>query len=257
MTDTRSGGAHTSRTMLLADLSSVLANCDPTSDLDDYRDAVIDANVAGKDSLSSRQRTFRYLREMYALDLNQPEFRAFLRLWRRSRDGRPVMALIFAYSRDAALAATAGAILQGPEGQEVRSSDLATAVDIRYPGAYSTSIRDKIGRNALSTWTQAGYLTRVGRSPAVRARVDPTPAAVSMALVLGTRENLSGERLFTSEVASLLESPIPTLHDRTRDASRKGWLEYRSRGKVTEIDLSALVAEPSDPRLPIEGGDAR
>jgi hypothetical protein len=257
MTETRSGGAHTSRTMLLSDLSSVLANCDPASNLDGYRDAVVNLNVAGKDSVSSRQRTFRYLRELYTLDLDQPEFRAFLRLWRRERDGRPLIALLYSYSRDAALSATAPAILQSSYGQVVQSCELASAVAVRYPDAYSTSIRDKIGRNALSTWTQAGYVTRSGRGPTIRARIDPTPAAVSMALVLGRLENLSGERLFTSDVARLLESPIPTLHDRTHDASRKGWLEYRSRGKVTEIDLSALIAEPADSRLPIEGGDPR
>jgi hypothetical protein len=243
--------------MLLADLASVLAHCDPTSDLGQYRKALIDSNVAGKDSLSSRQRTFRYLRELYALDPHEPEFRALLRLWRREREGRPVVALLYASSRDAALAATAPAILQHPEGLPVTSGDLAAAVDARYPGVYSTSIRDKIGRNALSSWTQAGYLARVGRGPAIRHRVDPSPAAVAMALVLGTRADMSGERLFTSNAAQLLDAPILTLHDRAHDASRKGWLEYRSRGYVTEIDVTALTAEPSDPRLPITEGDVR
>ena len=58
-------------------------------------------------------------------------------------------------------------------------------------------------------------------------------------------------------MAQLLDAPIPTLHDRAHDASRKGWLGYRSLGSVTEVDVSALVAEPSDPRLPITEGDAR
>jgi hypothetical protein len=243
--------------MLLADLSSVLAHCDPTSTLEQYGKAVVESNVAGKESLSSRQRTFRYLRELYALDLTVPEFRALLRLWRREREGRPIVALLCAASRDAALSATAQAILQRPEGLQVTSSDLATAVDARYPGAYSPSIRDKIGRNALSSWTQAGYLTRDGRGPAIRRHVDPSPASVAMALVLGALGGLSGERLFTSDMARLLDAPVPTLHDRAHDSSRKGWLEYRSLGSVTEVDVSALVAEPSDPRLPIIEGDAR
>jgi hypothetical protein len=243
--------------MLLADLSSVIAHCDPTCELEQYRAAVIDANVAGKDSLSSRQRTFRYLRELYALDLEVPEFRAFLRLWRREREGRPVVALMLAASRDSALLATAPAVLQRPEGLPVTSADLASAVEDQYPGAYSNGIRSKIGRNALSSWTQANYLTRDGRGPAIRTLVEPTPAAVAMALVLGTTEGMSGERLFSSAVARLLDVPVPTLHDRAHDASRKGWLEYRSRGNVTEIDVGALTAEPADSRLPITEGDAR
>jgi hypothetical protein len=91
----------------------------------------------------------------------------------------------------------------------------------------------------------------------MRILVDPTPAAVAMALVLGTTEGMSGERLFSSAAARLLDAPVPTLHDRAHDASRKGWLEYRSRGNVTEIDVGALTAEPADGRLPITEGDAR
>ena len=38
------------------------------------------ATLAGRrGSTSSRQRTFRYLRELYGLDLQLPEFRALLR----------------------------------------------------------------------------------------------------------------------------------------------------------------------------------
>lgn len=257
MASKQSGGAHTSRTMLLAELSVVLAQCDPTSSLDQYREAVIDSNVTGKESLSSRQRTFRYLRELYALDLNVPEFRAFVRLWRRERLGRPAMALLLAASRDALLLATAGAVLAWPEGQPVHSSDLADAVEARYPGSYSSSIRAKIGRNALSSWTQAGYLVRVGRGPAIRNAFDPSPAAVAMALVIGATEGASGERLFSGESAKLLHAPLQTLHDRAHDASRKGWLEYRSLGSVTEVDLTKLLAEASDIRLPLMGGDPK
>jgi hypothetical protein len=257
MAEKKSGGAHTSRTMLLMELSSVLAQCDPNSSLDQYREAVIDSNVAGKRSLSSRQRTFRYLRELYALDLNVPEFRAFVRLWRRERSGRPVMALLFAAWRDPLLLATAGAVLAWPEGRPVHWGDLDDAVEVRYPGSYSPNIRAKIGRNTLSSWTQAGYLVRVDRGPAIRSKFEPSPGAVAMALVVGAAGGASGARLFTGEFANLLNAPLQTLHDRAYDASRKGWLEYRSLGNVTEVDLSKLLAEASDTRLPLEGGDPK
>jgi hypothetical protein len=243
--------------MLLHELAVVLANCDPASDLGQYRQAVVESNVVGKDSLSSRQRTFRYLREMYALDLYVPPFRALLRLWRRDRAGRPVAALLLAASRDAALAATAPAVLRQDEGAAITYHDLAAAVKERYPGTYSLAVANKIGRNALSSWTQAGYLTRSEGGPAVRSRLDPAPASVAMALVLATQQGLSGARLFASDAGALLGAPTPTLHDRAHEAGRKGWLEYRSRGNVTEIDVSALTADPQDPRLPITEGDAR
>jgi len=240
--------------MLLADLSSVLATCPPTFTLQDYKRAVIDENVAGKASHSSRQRTYRYLRELYALDPEVPDFRALLRLWSRDIQGRGQMALLMAVSRDRALASTAHAILSLVESEVVTSADLADAVEREYPGAYSDKIRAKIGRNTLSSWTQSGYLVRVRRSVVQRQVVDPTLGAVVLALVIGLSEGRTGERLFESSSAMLVDSSVATLHDRAHEASRKGWLEYRSRGGVTDVDLSALTAGIDDSRLPVEEG---
>jgi hypothetical protein len=240
--------------MLLADLSAVLAACASKTTQDGYRAAVIDENVAGKGSLSSRQRTFRYLREMYWLDLEQPAFRGLRRLWARDIQGRPLIALLVARANDPALAATTSGILSLTSGEQATSQELADAVQREFPGSYSPGIRAKIGRNALSSWTQAGLLSRRGRGPALRQPAPATPGSVAMALVLGREDGRSGERLFESPHAHVLGLSSAVLHDRAYEAARKGWLEYRSRGMVTEVDLSALLAEPDDPRLPLNQG---
>ena len=255
MSQRDSGGAHTSRTMLLGDLTSVLAACPADASIGDYRTAIVDHNVAGKATQSSRQRTFRYLRELYRLDIDDATFRGLVRLWARDPQGRPQIALLMAIANDQALAATSSGILSLPTDAPVTSTTLAAAVDREFPGAYSDAIRAKIGRNALSSWTQAEYLHRASpRSPALRRPIDPSPGAVAMALLLGKAEGISGERLFSSRYAALLDASSGTLHDRVHEAARKGWLEYRSRGAVTEVDLDALVAELDDERLPVEVG---
>mgnify|MGYP000901107589 CR=1 FL=1 len=257
MTARASGGAHTSRTMLLSDLAAVLAACPPATSRDGYRLAVADQNVAGKGSLSSRQRTFRYLCELYWLDAENPAFRAMRRLWARDPHGRPLIALLVAHANDKALSATTSGILSLTPGEAATADSLADAIEREFPRNYSPSVQAKIGRNALSSWTQAGYLARHGRGPALRQEVAPTPGTVAMALVLAYLDGLAGERLFDSPHAHLLDSSSATLHDRAHDAARKGWLEYRSRGMVTEVDLSALVAEPDDPRLLLDDGAPR
>jgi len=220
-----------------------------------YRSAIEDENVAGKDSQSSRQRTFRYLRELYRLVVDDPTFRGLRRLWARDSQGRPQIALLMAVANDNALAATASGILTLPPDASVTSAALAAAVEREFPGSYSDAIRAKIGRNALSSWAQAGYLYRSSRrSPALRQSVDPSPGSVVMALLLGKADGISGERLFESRYAALLDSSSGTLHDRVHEAARKGWLEYRSRGSVTEVDLDALVAGTDDDRLPLMNG---
>ena len=69
-----SGGAHISRTMMLAELGAVLANVPHGSGAADYREAILQRNVLGKTTDSTRQKTLRHLRELYALDEDAPIF---------------------------------------------------------------------------------------------------------------------------------------------------------------------------------------
>lgn len=251
-----SGGAHTSRTMLLGDLRAALAACPSWFTPADYRREIVQNNVAGKDTLSSRERTFRYLRELYALDLLDPSFRAFRRLWDRDVQSQPTMALLVALTRDRTFGATIPAVVPLEVADPVSSADLAAAVEAKYPGAYSNSIRSKVGRNALSSWQQAGYLCRVDRRSVVRGPVHPGPGAVAIALVLASMDGRTGERLFEEDIVAVLSASSTELHDRAHECARRGWLEYRSRGAVTEVDLSALTADAGDLRMPLvsEGG---
>ena len=62
MSGHESGGTHTSRTIQLEELRSLLAAVPQDAAPEDYRDAIIEQNVLGKKTLNSRQRTHRYLR---------------------------------------------------------------------------------------------------------------------------------------------------------------------------------------------------
>src|SRR5690348_12164484 len=102
----RSGGAHTSRTMMLAELRALLASTPEGATREEYKQAVIDENALAKGSLSSRQRTFRYLRELYLLDIADPPFRALRKLWRYDVEAQPLIALASSLTRDPALRGT-------------------------------------------------------------------------------------------------------------------------------------------------------
>ena len=60
---------------------------------------------------------------------------------------------------------------------------LAQALEARFPNQYSESNRNKIARNAASSWTQSGHLA--GRAKKIRQRIKPTVVAVTMAFFLG------------------------------------------------------------------------
>ena len=61
------GGAHNSRTMMLSEISRLLTSVSDSAPFAEYRKAILETNVLGKGTLTTREKTFRYLRELYAL----------------------------------------------------------------------------------------------------------------------------------------------------------------------------------------------
>jgi hypothetical protein len=235
-----SGGAHTSRTMMLSELRELLAATLPTASRDDLRAAVLGDNVLGKRSEAGRARSFRYLRELYTLDIAVPSFRALRRLWPHGAEAQPLIALSSALTHDAALRGTACTVLRATQGSTVTADQLARAVQETYPGSYSDSVAHKIGRNAASTWTQAGLLE--GRTPKTRCRATAYPASVAYALYLASLEGRAGELLFEALPVQAQDAPAHMLKSLAREASRRGWLDFRSIGTVTEVGFGFLEA---------------
>src|ERR1019366_386344 len=73
-------GAHTSRTIMLAELSTVLHQRPASATRADYANAVVGENCLGKHTASTRKLSLQRLSEMYALDPAVPLFR-LLRLF--------------------------------------------------------------------------------------------------------------------------------------------------------------------------------
>ena len=153
-------GVQTSRTIMLAELRLLLAACSPDSDLEAYRSAVIDDNLLGKRTLSTRLASFRRLRELYTLDSSVVVFRALRDLWTVEHPSQPLLAMLCAAARDAILRVSAETILSTPVGDPVTKEMLEAAVQSEFPDRYSLGVRARIGRNLASSWEQSGHLTR-------------------------------------------------------------------------------------------------
>src|ERR1700733_10719130 len=101
-----SGGPHISRTMMLAELGAVLANVPQGSAAADYREAILERNVLGKTTDSTRRESLRPLRELYALDEETPVFRLLRRLVAIDPASLPLLAVQVAWARDRLFRAT-------------------------------------------------------------------------------------------------------------------------------------------------------
>jgi hypothetical protein len=83
------GGPHQSKTMMFADLASLLAS----GRTDDLEGAVVRENLLGKPSIRAREAAFYRLQQLYGVAGNDPIWRTLQGLWNLEIGGRPLLAL--------------------------------------------------------------------------------------------------------------------------------------------------------------------
>jgi hypothetical protein len=142
-----SGGAHISRTMMLAELGAVLADVPQGSRIEDYRQAILVRNVLAKTTDSTRQKSLRHLRELYALDEATPVFALLRKLQTIDPSNLPLLAVQVAWARDPLFRATTPPVIDASEGQHVERASLAQALGAVFPDQYSELNRNKVARN--------------------------------------------------------------------------------------------------------------
>ncbi len=230
-------GPHTSRTMMLTEVEHLFAETPAQASLADYREAIVDENVLGKATAASRQRVFRALRELYALEPEEPAFRALRWLWDDSGSSHRLLALLTVLRRDSLLRVTAPVVLAKAEGAPVSAADLSDALGDG--PEFSQDFIDKIGRYTASTWTQSGHLR--GRVNKTRARAECTPVTAAFAALLGHLDGVAGLALFETSYARACDRSPYALRDLAYEASQRGLIEYREVGTVLEITFRRLL----------------
>jgi hypothetical protein len=236
-----SGGANTSHTIVVAALTTLLQVVPADADKAAYERAAIERNALNKLTSGSRRRTFRYLRELYVLRPDSILFRALRDLWQDDHESRPLLACICALARDAVFRGSCPAIVRRAPGDQVTASDLAQAVNERFPGNYGQSTLAKIGRNTFSSWEQSGHLRSNGRGKKIRVRATCRPANVAYALLLGHLQGNRGESLFDTTWTRVLDQPKSHLTDLAVAASQRGLLEFRHAGGVVDVGFRELL----------------
>jgi len=235
-----SGGAHISRTMMLAELEAVLTAVPVGSGALDYREAILDRNVLGKNTDSTRKESLRRLRELYALDEARPVFGLLRKLHAIDPDSLPLLALQVAWARDPLFRATTQPVMDAAEGERVETARLAQAFEATFPNQYSDLSRNQTARHAASSWTQSGHLT--GRANKTRQRIKPTAVAVAMALFLGDIAGYHGAAVFSNPWCALLDLNADRARALGQEAHRAGLLNLRAVGEVVEMSFPHLAA---------------
>ena len=91
---------HTSRTMMFDELSLVLEKVGANAKQNDYLSAIVEENVLGKRTQTTRKRTAKRLSELYCLDPACTLFRLLRKFWPADLASRPILAFLTAAARD-------------------------------------------------------------------------------------------------------------------------------------------------------------
>jgi hypothetical protein len=226
---------------MLAELRLLFAAVPAEAASEQYRCAILEENVLLKKTLATRRESLRRLRALYALDPRTLLFRSLRDLWVDDGEAQPILALLCATARDPILRMNADFVLSITVNDSVAPQMISEAVNQSYPGRFNPMTLANFGRHLASSWQQAGHLC--GRLKKVRARAICRPAAVAYALLLGHLCDARGETLFNTLWAQLLDAPMNVLHEQAQMASRRGWIEYRQAGGVTDVSFSHLLRE--------------
>lgn len=226
-------GAHSARTMMFSEIATLLGSCSADATREQLADQILEFNVLNKPTTKARQLTLRHLSDLYALDPKVPIYRVFRALWDSEEEGRPVLALMLALARDPILQMGESFVLGLALGESITRDD--TEVELRrlHGDRFRASSIRSYAQNINGTWTQAGYLK--GHIKKVRQQPKVTPADLAYALFLAYLEGATGERLFSSSWAKLLDQSDDRLHELAQVAAVRGLLVYRRSGGVTEV----------------------
>ena len=232
---------------MLGELSLLLDGVPPSAPASRYREAVVDENILGKATRSTRLRTTEHLTALYALDPTATLFRLLRHFWASDHPGKPMLAFLAASGRDSLLRDCTDFVVAVPRGQRVDAAGVAQSLNERYPSRFGPSTLHATAQRLASSWTQAGYLS--GKVAKRRSQPVVTPQVTAYALVLGYLSGLRGKLLIESVWARLLDRSPSEVTDLATEASKRGWLRLKAAGSVVEVTFPGLLT-PAEERSP-------
>lgn len=230
---------HTSRTMMLTEVSLLLEHVGKNVKVEEYLAAIVDHNVLGKPTQTTRKRSAQRLVELYALDQSRAVFRLLRHFWFADESARPMLAFLAASARDPLLRDLTPSIVAIPINTAVNASLVVSYLKEKYPARFKPTTLLSTAQNLASSWTRAGLLA--GKINKKRTCPVVTPVVVTYALLLGYLCGVRGKMLLDTVWTSILGRTLAEIADLAAEASRQGWMTYKAVGSVVEITFPGLL----------------
>lgn len=234
-------GAHSARSMMIADLSTLMAAHPEGASAERLKEDILAFNLLHKPTTNSRRLTYRHLVDLYGLTDDVCLFRVFRKLWLHAPEAQPVLALQLALCRDPLLRASLASLMTLEPGESMTRQDMEALLEEYNPEGYSKASLKSYAQNINGSWTQAGFLQ--GRSRKVRTQVPVFAANVAFALFIASLQGLHGQRGFNSKWCQLLSRDSEQLYQLAHVASLHGYIRFKQSGEVVEVTFPDWLSD--------------
>ena len=129
------------RSMMLDELSILIAAVPFDASAGDYKQAILEDNALGKPTFSSREKSWRHLAQLYTLDREKALFAALAQLAHAEPNSLPLLALVCAFCRDVQLRQSFVLIDRLGLGASLSRPDMESHIEQGFPGRYSPKMR--------------------------------------------------------------------------------------------------------------------
>jgi hypothetical protein len=226
---------HTTRTMMFAELSKLMAHAIHD---DIYLDS-LHQNIANKKTKTNQDKTTGYLKQLYGFDIKYIPFKLFKYFWQIATEkDKPLITFLYALGEDFLLGESYPVIASTKLGEKVTIEKLEENIEVHYPARYSENTRKSLAQNIASSWKQAGFIT--GKVKNIRTQPDIGYYPVAFAFLMAYCNGDRGDFIMTSKWSKALCLGDTQLRELAIEAARRDLLQYQYAGSVTAISFTNL-----------------
>jgi hypothetical protein len=233
---------------MLEEFKELLAVVPLDATAEGYRQAILGDNVLHKATASNREKTFKFLRRLYALDPAACLFRELRRLYRFAAEDSRLLVGLLAMAREPILRECLSRVLAVPIGESVGRQHFEDWIRNYAPGQYSESMFVSFSHNLYGSFYQFGFLGEsVGKA---RSRIRPKVgiASATYAAFLDWLHGMSGVSLLQGTYSRALDLGTDEHVALLIAASRQGLLKAAYSGGVLHLDFPGFL-KPDESRL--------
>jgi hypothetical protein len=238
---------HAARSMMFSEMCALFGVLPTQVTKEGFTAAIVEDNILGKATLSSRKNSLSHLVELYGLDRGQALFRVLWDLGHADVDSLAQLCLVCAYARDPQLRVSFELIRSLRLGEVLDRAKMEQRLEHGFPGRFSPILIESIAQHVNTTWTVAGHLA--GKVKKTRRLPEPRPVSAAYAMFVGYLTGLRGERLLESDYAALVSSNRSQLQAALSLASARRLLSLKQAAGIVEFDFSNLLTPAEKTQL--------